>query len=303
MTPLIKSEQNSRLNVGVLLGFSAYLVWGFFPLFFKMVDHLSPLAVICHRILWSCVFLILIVVLLRRQREVVQACRQPRVLLTLCCTTVLIACNWLVFLYAVSGGDILQSSLGYFINPLISVLLGFVFLGERLQRWQYISLLLALIAVVGLTVIQGQLPWVALVLAATFGTYGLLRKRVAVDALVGLTVETLLLAPLALAVLLWKHQSGVMFWGQLPADPYVLMMSGVVTAIPLLLFAAAARRLRLATVGFLQYVTPTLHFLQAVVLYREPFTATHAACFSLIWAALLIYSWASLRQPRYQPEH
>lgn len=299
MTVSHNEQHNGRLSSGVALGFSAYLVWGFFPLYFKLVAHLSPLAVICHRILWSCVFLSAVVVLLRRQRELVRAVSQPRVLLCLCCSTLLIAGNWLVFLYAVSGGHVLQSSLGYFINPLISVLLGFLFLGERLQRWQNISLLLALAAVVGLTLSQGQLPWVALVLALTFGTYGLLRKQVAVDALIGLTVETWLLAPPAVAVLWWLQQQGVPFWGQWPSDAAVLVVSGVVTAIPLLLFAAAARRLRLATIGFLQYITPTLHFLQAVVLYHEPFTLIHGVCFGLIWLALLIYSWASLRRPRY----
>jgi len=295
MSPLRTPDEVSVRN-GVLLGLSAYLVWGFFPAFFKSVAHIPPLEVACHRIVWSLATLVPLALLTRRQGEILAALRTPRVLATLACSTLLIASNWVIFIYAVESGQVLLSSLGYFINPLVSVLLGFVFLKERLQRWQNLSLLLAIGGVATMTLLQGRLPWIALVLAITFGTYGLLRKQVSVDALVGLSVETLLLTPLALAYLL-RPASGTPFWGSLPLDPVLLPLSGVVTAIPLLLFAAAARRLRLATIGFMQYLTPTLHFLIAVALFGETFTPSHAAGFGLIWLALTVYTAATLRGP------
>ena len=294
MPSAVSPDNSKTLRTGVLLGIAAYFFWGFFPAFFKLVDHLSPLSILCHRIIWSFSFLLLLIIITRRHAEVFSMLRQRKVLLTLCASTLLIAGNWLVFLYAVNAGHVLQSSLGYFITPLFTILLGFLFLGERLYRWQNISLLLAASGVLCLTIAQGELPWISLLLAFTFGTYGLLRKKVAVDSLIGLTVETLLLAPIALIYLFYADNQGVAFFGEQSLDPLFLMLSGVVTAIPLLLFAAAARRLRLATVGFLQYITPTLHFLLAIFAFREPFSTVHAISFSLIWAALLIYTIASL---------
>lgn len=292
------SMTSTSAQTGVFLGIAAYFFWGFFPAFFKLVDHLSPMIILCHRLLWSFAFLVLLIVLTRRHTEVFAALRKPNVLLTLCASTVLIAGNWLVFLYAVNAGHVLQSSLGYFITPLFTIFLGFIFLGERLHRWQNISLLLAASGVLSLTIAQGVLPWISLLLAFTFGSYGLLRKKVGVDSLIGLMVETLLLAPFALVFLFYVDSQGGRFFGETSIDTLVLILSGVVTAIPLLLFAAAARRLRLATVGFLQYITPTLHFLLAIFAYQEPFSVVHAVSFSLIWAALLIYSIAGFRRAR-----
>lgn len=289
------SPSSKTAQTGVLLGLSAYFFWGFFPAFFKLVDHLSPMLILCHRLLWSFAFLVLLIMLTRRHAEVIAALRKRKVLLTLCVSTVLIAGNWLVFLYAVNAGHVLQSSLGYFITPLFTIFLGFVFLGERLHRWQNISLLLAASGVLFLTIAQGVLPWISLLLAFTFGSYGLLRKKVAVDSLIGLTVETLLLAPFALSFLLYVDSHGGSFFGEKSIDPLVLILSGVVTVIPLLLFAAAARRLRLATVGFLHYITPTMHFLLAIFAFNEPFSTEHAISFALIWSALAIYTIASLR--------
>lgn len=212
-------------------------------------------------------------------------------LLTLCGSTLLIATNWLVFLFAIQRGEVLQSSLGYFITPLISVLLGFMFLRERLNSWQMISVLLALAGVLNLTFQQGQFPWIAMVLASSFGLYGLLRKLAKVDALSGLTVETLLLAPISLGYLIYLsvQQQGVFLTGATRLD-LLLPLSGVVTAIPLLCFIGAARRLRLMTIAFLQYITPSLHFVWAVGLYREPFSHGHLISFLFIWAGLGIYS-------------
>ena len=227
------------------------------------------------------------------------ALRNRQNLLTLCGSKLLIATNWLVFIYAVQHDEVLQSSLGYFITPLISVLLGFIFLRERLNRWQLCSVLLALVGVLNLAFHHGQFPWIALVLAITFGLYGLLRKVARVEAMIGLTVETLLLGPIAFGYLIYlgMQQESSFLTGSLRLD-LLLPLSGVVTAIPLLLFVAAARRLQLATIGFLQYITPSLHFVLAVVIYNEPFSQGHLFSFLFIWTGLGIYSSDALWKSR-----
>jgi len=227
-----------------------------------------------------------------------QVVQNRSILLTLCCSTLLIATNWLFFLFAIQREEVLQSSLGYFIAPLVSVLLGRVFLRERLSGWQRLSVAFALGGVLNLAFRQGQFPWIALVLATTFGLYGLLRKIARVEAMLGLTVETLLLAPLSLGYLVYLlfQQQGA--FGESLRFDLLLPLSGVVTAIPLLLFVGAARRLRLATIGFLQYITPSLHFLLAIGLYHEPFSRNQFASFLLIWFGLGIYSWDSIQKNR-----
>ena len=284
---------------GVLFGLAAYLIWGSFPVFFKTLAGATPIEIVCHRIFWSAVFLIFVVVAKGRIASFQEIFRDGSTLLTLACSTLLIATNWLVFLYAIQREEVLQSSLGYFITPLISVLLGFLFLRERLSGWQLISVSLAFFGVLNLAVHQGQFPWIALILAISFGLYGLLRKIAKVDAMIGLTVETVLLAPASLAYLgyLSYHQQGVFLGGSLRLD-LLLPLSGVVTAIPLLLFVGAARRLRLATLGFLQYLTPSLHFILAVFLYREPFSHNQLLSFVLIWLGLTVYSWDSIAKTR-----
>ncbi len=276
---------------GVALGLAAYFLWGSFPVFFKELDGAAPLEIVCHRIIWSAVFLLILVIFRQRLGAVRDALCNRSTLLTLCSSTLLITTNWLVFIYAVQKGEVLQSSLGYFMAPLISILLGFLFLRERLQRWQQLSVLLAIIGVLNLTMQHGQLPWIALILATSFGLYGLLRKMARVDAMVGLTVETLLLTPAALGFLLYlaNQQQGVFMTGSLRFD-LLLPLSGVVTAVPLLLFVAAARRLQMATIGFLQYITPSLHFLLAVGLYHESFSQSHLISFLFIWAGLGVFS-------------
>ena len=291
------AEARRRARQGLTLGLLAYGVWGSFPAFFKLVNAATPLEVVGHRIFWSAAFLILLVTLSRRLGPLWSVLRDRGTLLTLAGSTLLIAGNWLVFIYAVQSGQVLQSSLGYFMTPLISVLLGFVFLRERLNRRQQLSVGLAALGVVNLTLGHGEFPWIALTLGSTFGLYGLLRKLARVDALLGLTVETLLLAPLALGYLLYlgiRHQSA--FLAGAPLLDLLLPLSGVVTAIPLLCFVGAARRLRLATIGFLQYITPSLHFLFAVGLYGEPFSHNHLLSFIFIWAALAVYSADALWQ-------
>lgn len=276
---------------GVVYGLAAYICWGFFPVYFKAVKLVPPLEMVAHRICWSLAFLLLLIAWKGAWRDIKELLARPKSLAALGVSTLLIATNWLVFIYAIGAGEVLQSSLGYFINPLVSVLLGFLFLGERLQRAQWLSLVLAAVGVIYLAAWYGSMPWIALLLAASFGLYGLIRKSLPVEPLVGLTVETLLLAPFALVYLLRLRQggAGVFLASSLQLD-LLIPMAGVITAIPLLLFAAAAKRLRLATVGFLQYITPTLHFLLAVTVYGESFTHTHLVSFLFIWSGLALYS-------------
>jgi chloramphenicol-sensitive protein RarD len=285
------ATHQAQTSRGVIYGFLAYFVWGFFPIYFKALHGISPLEVVAHRIVWSVLFLLVLVGVTGAWKEVRAAFGNRRVLLTLIGSTCLITVNWLVFIYAVGKGQVLQSSLGYFMTPLVNVLLGMFFLRERLRPLQVASLLLAIAGVTLLTARVGTVPWISLILAGSFGLYGLLRKTVQVESLAGLLVETLLTGPLALAYLIWLDIQGL---GAFPAavdqGALLLPLAGVMTATPLLLFASAARRLRLATIGFLQYLTPSLHFILAVLLYHEPFTRTHLMTFILIWCGLSLYS-------------
>ena len=274
----------------------AYLIWGCFPVYFKAFGSVPSFQIVSHRIVWSVVFLLLLSFRPGRWNDIRRAITNRRSLLILLTTSILIATNWLVFIIAVGHGQVLQSSLGYFITPFVSVLLGLIFLKEQLRRLQLIALLLAAIGVITLTIRYGSIPWTALILATTFGSYGLLRKIVTTEALAGLTVETMMLAPLAGAFLIfaaWRGEGAFLTGGM--TINLLLMSAGVVTAVPLLLFAAAARRLRLATIGFLQYITPTMHFLLAVLVYGEPFTSAHLTSFLCIWAGLICYSWDAWR--------
>ncbi len=285
------SRPNNSPRQGIILGMLAFLMWGSFPVFFKAMVGATPLEVVCHRISWSAVFLLILVCTRRELGSLRRTLSDRLTILTLFGSTVLIALSWLVFVFAVQNGQVLQTSLGYFITPLVSVLLGFVFLKERLSRWQQVSVLLALLGVLNLTFQQGRLPWIALILAVSFGVYGLLRKIVQVEAMVGLAVETLLLAPMSVGYLIYlaTQEQGHFLVGSLRLD-LLLPLSGIIGAIPLLCFVGAARRLRLSTIGFLQYLTPSLHFILAVGLYSEPFSSSHLISFLLIWAGLGIYS-------------
>lgn len=295
MKEITDHQQSAAAGVGY--GILANLIWGFFPVYFKALAGVLPLQVVCHRIIWS-VFFLLLIICLRGQLGMIRDTLHDRHATVLLLTSALmIATNWLVFVFSVERAQIIQSSLGYFITPFVSVLLGYLFLKEQLSRLQLVSLLLAAVGVLLLTLQYGRLPWIAVVLAITFGSYGLLRKIVTVDSLTGLTVETLLLGPAALGYLVMASWHGT---GAFPAAGLqtnsLLVLAGVVTAVPLLLYASAARRLRLATVGFLQYITPTFHFLLAVLLYKEPFTQSHLVSFLLIWSGLCCYSYDAYRR-------
>lgn len=284
-------QLSGQARAGVFYGLAAYLWWGLVPIYFKAVAHVSALEILAHRVVWAFMLLAVLMRLRGKWRTAPGILRDRVTMLTLCGTTMLIAVNWFVFIWAVANDKVLQASLGYFINPLVNVLLGFLFLGERLTGWQKISVILAATGVTYLA-FQGEgVPTVALVLAGSFGLYGLLRKTARVDAVLGLGVETALLLPLAIGYLTYLITTDQCRFGAVSWRTDVLLASGgIITAVPLLWFTNAARRLRLATLGFLQYIAPTGQFLLAVALYGEDFTEAHAISFACIWTALAIYS-------------
>jgi len=289
------TPRERRLGLGY--GLAAYGAWGVFPIYLKAVKTVPVVEVLCHRVVWALAVLLVVTAVRGEMRAVTAALRQRRALLVLSASTVLIAINWLVYIFSVTHSRMLESSLGYYINPLVSVLLGIVLLGERLAPLVKAAVVAAAAGVVWLAIDLGQLPWISLVLAFSFGLYGLLRKIAPVGALIGLTVETLLLAPFAAAYLAWAmthHRSGFVSGG--PGLRTLLVLAGPVTAVPLLCFAAAARRLPLSTMGFLQYVSPTLQFLLAVAVYAEPFDRGRAGAFACIWAAVALFAFDSARR-------
>jgi chloramphenicol-sensitive protein RarD len=284
-------------RASLLLGIAAYSLWGVLPLYLHLLQAVPALQVLSHRVVWSLLLLAVIVVALRRVRSIAAAAR-GRTLLFLLGSATLIAINWLVYIWSVQNNHVLDASLGYFINPLVNVALGVMVLGERLRRWQGIAIGLAAIGVLLLTLHGGGALWIPLALALSFGGYGLLRKVAAIDALGGLTVETLLLGAPALAVLLWANHTGTAAFGSSTRIDLLLIAAGAVTATPLLLFAAAAKRLPYTTMGLLQYIAPTLQFLEAVLLFGERVKPVHVATFALIWSGCALYAWDSLRAYR-----
>jgi chloramphenicol-sensitive protein RarD len=288
-TPATVQPAAPLLGIGYAL--LAYLAWGLMPVYWKRVAEIPALQMVAHRVVWSVLVLVLLLTLLKRWPAVVEtAASRPRLAL-LSATATLITVNWLTFVWAVQNAYVLEASLGYFINPLFNIVLGMAFLGERLRPGQWVAVLIAGLGVLNLIVQLGTVPWVALTLALSFGLYGLLRKIAPVDGLVGLSVETFLLTPVALAYLLYSDFTGAGAFLRVDwrLDLWVAQ-AGWVTALPLLWFANAAKRLRYATLGFFQYLAPTCHFLLAVGLYGENLTGAHLVTFSCIWSALVIYS-------------
>jgi chloramphenicol-sensitive protein RarD len=284
---------------GIVYALFAYLGWGAIPLYFKQVAAVDALEIIVHRILWSFVCTGLILLLFRRSAGLKSLWCRRRRFLSLGLSGGFIAVNWLIFAWAVVNNRVLETSLGYFINPLFSVVLGVVLLGERLRPWQLAAVVLAAAGVINLAVHEAGLPWVSLSLAFSFGMYGLLRKQINIDALTGLFVETCWLTPLALGYFVWLlHTDTNVFGGGEPRLSAWLMLAGPVTTAPLLFFAAGARRLNLSMLGFLQYLTPSLSFLLAVLVFNEPFGGVRLLTFLFIWAGLLLFSIDSLRAGR-----
>ncbi len=292
------SRQGSHTLGGVAYAAAAYLWWGVFPFYFHALAGVPAPEILAHRILWSAAFMTLLVTGRRRWLEVARQVRAPGTVAALALSATFISTNWLVYIWAVNSGRVLEASLGYYVNPLVTVVLGVLFLRDPLTRRQKIAIALAAVGVAVLVVRARQVPWVALALALTFGFYGLIRKRVRVDATTGLLVEVVLLTPFAALYLAWLGRAGLSHFGAGAGRTALLAASGIVTAVPLLWFALGVQRLRLSTVGLLQYLNPTMQFSIAVFAFGEPFTAAHGVAFAFIWVSLAIYTAEALAPAR-----
>ncbi len=288
---------NSDSPAGFAYAVTVYVIWGFLPIFMKALAHVPPAEVIAHRILWSLPIALAVLIWQRRAADVVTALRNPRMLAMAAVTAALISVNWLIYVWAVGNGHTLDAALGYYINPLFSVFLGATLLKERLTPAQIGAIALAALAVLVLTAQAGRLPVVALGLTLSWGFYAYFKKSLPLGPNQGFTLEVLVLLPFALAFLIWQAANGTSHFatGSL-SDTLLLLGCGPVTAIPLLLYANAAKRLRLSTIGILQYIAPTMIFLCAVLLFGEPFGTARMIAFPMIWAALVIYSVSLLRE-------
>jgi len=287
------------MRSGIIYAALAFLCWGLFPIYFHALDGVPPLQILAHRMLWSLGFL-LIVLVLRRQWKWLNVVRQPRVFFSFVLSALLLSANWLVYIWSVTNHHVIEASLGYFINPLVNIMLGYLILKERLRSVQWVAIAIAALGVGWLTWQTGTVPWIALFLALSFGSYGLLRKTAALGALEGLSFETIVLFPLAAAYVIWLTVNGQNVFINTDSDTtrVLLVMAGPLTAIPLLLFASGARKIPLSVLGLLQYLSPTLQFLLGVWLFKEAFTADRLVGFVLIWSALILFAGEGLlRRP------
>lgn len=295
MTP----EDQQRAKQGVLLAIGAYTMWGIAPIYFKSIADVSPLEILSHRVIWSFFLLAALLHFGRRWRSVYNVIKDKTKVTYLLFSSVLIGANWLIFIWAVNTNHMLDASLGYYINPLINVLLGMVFLGERLRKLQWFAVTLAACGVLVQLFVFGSVPIVAIALAMSFGFYGLLRKKVSLDAQTGLFIETAVLLPAAFIYLLFIANTPT---SNMLDNPWqlnsLLIAAGVITTLPLLCFTGAATRLKLSTLGFFQYIGPSLMFLLAVLIYGEPFSADKAITFAFIWGALAVFSFDGLSNNR-----
>jgi len=284
-------SNQQQLKTGYILGISAYVMWGVFPLYFKLLNSIPAAEIVAHRVLWSALFSLLLLVIWKHPHWLQNVIQNPKNILWLLCSSSLVCSNWVLYIWAVNNGHVLDASLGYYINPLVNVLLALCFLGEKLRRLQWIAVILATIGVLQQVVALGKLPWIALYLAFSFGSYGFLRKKIAIAALPGLAIETILICPIALIWLMLNPNitsGNIEFWQTMSA--LWLIITGPVTIIPLIFFNMAAKVLPFTTIGFLQYLAPTLLLLQAVFLFNEPLTSSTLISFIFIWSALIVYS-------------
>ena len=285
------SDDNVRL--GVIAALSTYVLWGVLPIFFKFLEHVEPIGVVANRILFSLILVGLILYFRRQFGEVRTALKDRRTVLAMCVSAVLIAANWLIFVIAVGNAQILEVSFGYFINPLVSVAIGMVLLGERLSRTQAAAIAIAVVAIAIQAVGLGSIPWVSLALAFSFGFYGYVRKTVNVGSAAGLAIETAVLVPISAAYIVYLLLGPIPDFYADPTTTLLLVLTGPLTAIPLVLFAFAARQLRLSTIGMFQYIAPSMQFLTAVFLFSEPLTVSRLISFALIWLSLAVFSYGS----------
>lgn len=289
MNTTLPQKTSDDVNLGLFAGIMAYTIWGAFPIYFKLTEAVGPLEILAHRIVWSLPFAIVIIALRRQWGELKRALKIPRLVGLLTLAALALAVNWGVYIWAVQSEQIFQGSLGYFINPLMYVLVGVIFFGEKLSKLQTISVIFALIGVSILTIYGGVFPYIALILAISFATYGVIRKQAVVGAIPGLAIETAVLFIPAALFLAWLSTQSTLSFGNSPSMTGLLLLAGPITVLPLWAFAIAARKLKLSTLGMLQYIGPTGQFICALY-YGESFTTAHAWCFGLIWIGILIYS-------------
>lgn len=276
---------------GIYYALLAFVIWGLVPVYFKALEHVQPLEVVAHRIIWSAIFLALILLVSKRLVDVIRLLRTPSLLGGLFFSALVISVNWLVFIWAVGQDRIVETTLGYFINPLINIVFGFFVFSERLRPLQWLAVALAAVGVIYQLLLFGRLPWVALVLAVSFASYGVLRKKIKIDAVGGLFIETLWLAPIALFYLFYLAQSeDLQFLAEGTATSWLLVAAGIVTSVPLLAFAAGASRISLSLIGIIQYLGPSIAFLIAVFYYGEPMDLQRLVTFLCIWTGLLVFS-------------
>ncbi|WP_156290152.1 EamA family transporter RarD [Oceanobacillus salinisoli] len=292
-------EHQEKLAIIYTVG--AYLLWGFLPIYWKIINHVPSGEILAHRIVWSFVFMLVIILVVQKWRSFVDECkdilRHPKKCLSIALASFLISLNWLIFIWAVNSDHVIQASLGYYINPLISILFGIIVLKEKSTRSQNIAFLLAGIGVIYLTFSFGVFPWVSLLLAFTFGFYGLLKKTVNISSMFGLTIETMMVTPIALIYFILLPENTFAFGEMFSMTNVLLIGAGAVTAVPLLLFGSGTKHIPLAMVGFLQYIAPTLMLVIGVFLYNEVFTNAHLIAFLFIWAALIIYMASHYKRP------
>ncbi len=298
MTP----EEQTNAKKGVLLAIGAYTMWGIAPIYFKTITFVPALEILSHRVIWSFFFLAIIIHFSHQWRNIVSIFQSKSKMLYLIATALLIGANWLIFIWAINANHMLDASLGYYINPLINVVFGMLFLGERLRKLQWFAVALAAIGVAIQIVVFGSVPVVAFALAISFAFYGLLRKKVSVNGQTGLFIETLVLIPAALIYLAWFADSATSSMANNELNLNLLLISaGIVTTLPLLCFTGAATKLKLSTLGFFQYIGPSLMFLLAVLIYGEAFSTDKAITFTFIWGALVVFSYDGLTQGRKRP--
>nr|WP_321406323.1 EamA family transporter RarD [uncultured Carboxylicivirga sp.] len=292
------TNDNQGQAKGYLYTAQAFVSWGLLPIYWKLLSHLPAIEILAHRILWSLIFVV-VFLYIRGKLHLGAIFKNKKSLLTLIITGLLVGSNWGVYIYAVNAGQIVEASLGYYITPLVNVVLGMIFLQERLSKIQLIALLLAAVSVLYLTVDYGQFPWIAVYLAFSFGLYGLLKKKSGVDSLPALAIETLVLTPFALTYVVWKMVDGTghLFAGDILTDT-LLILAGVVTTLPLYWFAQGAKRITLTSVGFMQYIGPTIMLLLGIYIYKEGFPLEQKIAFSFIWLALAFYSYTIIFKSR-----
>lgn len=290
--------EKNEYNKGIVYALIAYGLWGVAPLYFKYIDYISAPEILMHRVIWSFVLLLLLVVASGQINEVKKLLKMPRQLYVLLCTSFLVGVNWLIFIWAVNDGRLLEASLGYYINPLLNVALGMIFLKERLPRLQLMAVGLAAFGVVIQLVVYGSIPWVSLCLAGTFGVYGLLKKKVNLKAVTGLFVETAILLPLALLYWLQLSSDSADFTSNDFSLNVVLICAGIVTTLPLLAFSAAATRIPFYMLGLFQYIGPSAMFIMAIALFSEELDQTKLTTFVFIWLALILFVFDIWRQSK-----